>query len=88
MKQAAWRACDEFATGILDNAASRLTESSPLSSATLTCARRCAPEAADDYETLRSYFPNLELVSISRAVLLGSAALRARQSLLLTDLSA
>jgi predicted nucleic acid-binding protein len=35
-------------------------------------------DAADDYETLLSYFPNLDLVSISRTILLDAAALRAR----------
>jgi FMN-dependent dehydrogenase len=40
---ATWRACGEFAAGILANSASRCIESSPLRSATLTCARRCAP---------------------------------------------
>jgi predicted nucleic acid-binding protein len=35
-------------------------------------------DAADDYETLLSYFPNLELEPISRQILLGAAALRAR----------
>ena len=45
MNHAAWRACDEFAAGILANAASRCTESSLLRSATLTCARRCAPSS-------------------------------------------
>src|ERR1700675_2033338 len=43
--QATWRAYDEFAPGILANAASRCTESSPFRSATLTCARRCAPSS-------------------------------------------
>jgi hypothetical protein len=38
-------AYDEFAPGILANAASRCTESSPFRSATLTCARRCAPSS-------------------------------------------
>jgi predicted nucleic acid-binding protein len=42
-------------------------------------------DAADDYETLLSYFPNLELVSISRAVLLDAAALRARYRLRTPD---
>ena len=45
MNYAAWRAYDEFAAGILANVASRSTESSPLRSATLTCARRCAPSS-------------------------------------------
>jgi hypothetical protein len=45
MNHAAWCAYDEFAAGILANAASRCTESSPLRSATLTCARRCAPSS-------------------------------------------
>lgn len=36
-------------------------------------------DAADDYEVLLDYFPNLELVPISREILLDAAALRARQ---------
>jgi len=35
-------------------------------------------DAADDYETLLSYFPNLALEPISREILLEAAALRAR----------
>jgi predicted nucleic acid-binding protein len=35
-------------------------------------------DAADDYETLLGYFPNLELEPISRQILLEAAALRAR----------
>jgi predicted nucleic acid-binding protein len=42
-------------------------------------------DAADDYETLLSYFPNLELEPISRAVLLDAAALRARYRLRTPD---
>lgn len=38
-------------------------------------------DAADDYETLLSYFPNLELAPISRAILIEAAALRARHRL-------
>jgi predicted nucleic acid-binding protein len=42
-------------------------------------------DAADDYETLLSYFPNLELELISRAILLEAAALRARYRLRTPD---
>jgi uncharacterized protein len=35
-------------------------------------------DAADDYETLLSYFPNLQLEPISRGILLEAAGLRAR----------
>jgi predicted nucleic acid-binding protein len=42
-------------------------------------------DAADDYETLLSYFPNLELEPISRAILLDAAALRARYRLRTPD---
>lgn len=42
-------------------------------------------DAADDYETLLSYFPNLDLEPISRAVLLDAAALRARYRLRTPD---
>ena len=42
-------------------------------------------DAADDYETLLSYFPNLELEPISRTILLEAAALRARYRLRTPD---
>ena len=35
-------------------------------------------DAADDYETLLSYFPNLQLEPVTRGVLLEAAGLRAR----------
>jgi uncharacterized protein len=38
-------------------------------------------DAADDYETLLSYFPNLQLEPVSRAILLEAASLRARYGL-------
>jgi predicted nucleic acid-binding protein len=41
--------------------------------------------AADDYETLLSYFPNLDLIPISRAILLDAAGLRARHRLRTPD---
>lgn len=42
-------------------------------------------DVADDYEVLLDYFPNLELVPISREMLLDAAALRARQKLRTPD---
>jgi predicted nucleic acid-binding protein len=42
-------------------------------------------DAADDYETLLSYFPNLDLEPVTRAVLLEAAALRARYRLRTPD---
>ena len=42
---AACREWDEFAHGILANSASPFTENSPLRTATLTCARQCAPSS-------------------------------------------
>ncbi|GAC1587284.1 MAG: PIN domain-containing protein [Sphingomicrobium sp.] len=42
-------------------------------------------DAADDYETLLSYFPNLTLEPITRDVLLEAAALRARYRLRTPD---
>jgi predicted nucleic acid-binding protein len=42
-------------------------------------------DAADDYEVLLDYFPNFELVPISREILLEAAALRARQRLRTPD---
>ena len=42
-------------------------------------------DIADEYELLLDYFPNLELVAISREILLDAAALRARQKLRTPD---
>jgi len=42
---AACRECDEFAHGILANAASRVTDNSSLRTATLSCAKQCAPSS-------------------------------------------
>ncbi len=42
-------------------------------------------DAADDYELLLSYFPNLELAPVSREVLLDAAGLRARYRLRTPD---
>jgi predicted nucleic acid-binding protein len=42
-------------------------------------------DAADDYETLLSYFPNLDLEPISRPILVEAAALRARYRLRTPD---
>ncbi len=42
-------------------------------------------DAADDYETLLSYFPNLDLIPIDRAILLDAAGLRARHRLRTPD---
>lgn len=42
-------------------------------------------DAADDYETLLSYFPNLDLVPISRSILVEAAPLRARYRLRTPD---
>jgi predicted nucleic acid-binding protein len=42
-------------------------------------------DAADDYELLLDYFPNLELIPVSREILLDAAALRARQRLRTPD---
>ena len=42
-------------------------------------------DAADDYETLLSYFPNLQLEPISRMILLEAAGLRARYRLRTPD---
>lgn len=42
-------------------------------------------DVADDYEVLLDYFPHLELIPISREILLDAAALRARQKLLTPD---
>lgn len=42
-------------------------------------------DVADEYEVLLDYFPNLELVPISREIVLDAAALRARQKLRTPD---
>jgi predicted nucleic acid-binding protein len=42
-------------------------------------------DAADDYETLLSYFPNLQLEPITRLILLEAAGLRARYRLRTPD---
>jgi predicted nucleic acid-binding protein len=42
-------------------------------------------DAADDYETLLSYFPNLQLEPITRSILLEAAGLRARYRLRTPD---
>jgi uncharacterized protein len=42
-------------------------------------------DAADDYETLLSYFPNLQLEPVSRGILLEAAGLRARYGLRTPD---
>ena len=42
-------------------------------------------DVADDYEVLLDYFPHLELIPISRDILLDAAALRARQKLRTPD---
>lgn len=42
-------------------------------------------DAADDYETLMSHFPHLELAPITRAILLEAASLRARYRLRTPD---
>jgi predicted nucleic acid-binding protein len=42
-------------------------------------------DVADEYELLLSYFPNLDLEPVSKEVLLGAAALRARHRLLTPD---
>jgi len=42
-------------------------------------------DVADEYELLLSYFPNLDLEPVSKDVLLGAAALRARHRLRTPD---
>lgn len=42
-------------------------------------------DVADDYEVLLDYFPHLELIPVSREILLDAAALRARQKLRTPD---
>jgi predicted nucleic acid-binding protein len=42
-------------------------------------------DVADEYELLLSYFPNLDLEPVSKEVLLGAAALRARYRLRTPD---
>lgn len=42
-------------------------------------------DVADDYEVLLDYFPHLELIPISREILVDAASLRARQKLRTPD---
>ena len=42
-------------------------------------------DVADHYEVLLDYFPNLEIVPVSREILLEAAALRARQKIRTPD---
>jgi predicted nucleic acid-binding protein len=42
-------------------------------------------DVADEYELLLSYFPNLDMEPVSKEVLLGAAALRARHRLRTPD---
>jgi predicted nucleic acid-binding protein len=72
--EAASRVIEELETGRFRGIASELT----LLEIVVKPLQLGRQDAADDYETLLSYFPNLELQPISRAILLDAAGLRAR----------
>lgn len=78
---AAGRVIDNLEQGKFRGVASELT----LLELTVQPLRLGRQDAADDYEVLLDYFPNLELLPISREILLDAAALRARQGLRTPD---
>jgi predicted nucleic acid-binding protein len=79
--EAANRVIEQLEAGSFRGIASELT----LLELTVKPLQLGRQDAADDYETLLSYFPNLELVPISRAILLEAAALRAHYRLRTPD---
>jgi len=79
--EAASRVIEELETGKFRGIASELT----LLEIVVKPLQLGRQDAADDYETLLSYFPNLELQPISRAILLDAAGLRARYRLRTPD---
>ncbi len=79
--EAASRVIEELEAGKFRGLASELT----LLELIVKPLERGRQDAADDYETLLSYFPNLDLEPISRAILLDAAGLRARYRLRTPD---
>ena len=79
--KAAGRVIEELEAGRFRGIASELT----LLEITVKPLQLGRQDAADDYETLLSYFPNLDLIAISRAILLDAAGLRARHRLRTPD---
>lgn len=79
--KAAGRVIEELEAGRFRGIASELT----LLEITVKPLQLGRQDAADDYETLLSYFPNLDLIAISRAILLDAAGLRARHRLRTSD---
>ena len=79
--EAAGRVIEDLEAGRFRGIASELT----LLEITVKPLQLGRQDAADDYETLLSYFPNLDLIAISRAILLDAAGLRARHRLRTPD---
>ena len=79
--EAAGRVIEELEGGRFRGIASELT----LLEITVKPLQLGRQDAADDYETLLTYFPNLDLIPISRAILLDAAGLRARHRLRTSD---
>ena len=79
--EAAGRVIEELEGGRFRGIASELT----LLEITVKPLQLGRQDAADDYETLLTYFPNLDLIPISRAILLDAAGLRARHRLRTPD---
>lgn len=75
------RVVESLEEGKFRGAASELT----LLELTVQPLRLGRQDVADDYEVLLDYFPNFELVPISREILLDAASLRARQGLRTPD---
>lgn len=75
--QAAARVIEQLEGGKFRGIASELT----LLELTVRPLQLGRQDAADDYETLLSYFPNLQLEPVSRGILLEAAGLRARHGL-------
>jgi predicted nucleic acid-binding protein len=70
----AGRVVEELEAGKFRGVASELT----LLEITVRPLQLGRQDVADDYETLLSHFPNLDLVPVSRAILLQAAGLRAQ----------
>ena len=77
----AGRVIDSLEEGRFRGIASELT----LLELTLRPLQLGRQDVADHYEVLLDYFPNLEIVPVSREILLEAAALRARQKIRTPD---
>jgi predicted nucleic acid-binding protein len=79
--EAASRIIEELEAGRFRGIASELT----LLEITVKPLQLGRQDAADDYETLLSYFPNLDLIPVNREILLNAASLGARSRLRTPD---